>query len=604
MLGYGEPKLEIPQPTQDPSKMKDVDYCAEQITFTLQQALDYADHDYFRNYERMRALGTEVPKKEWRRLPAKVWCLPDSSFDGYIDCFLAMLDFDNKQHSAHIGRFFVISSADKEIDGGFYRTHWDQLVQGLMTYSLGKLGSDRAVCIRDIFDSRPYPLQILSPYHQNKSTFDFLVLHGDGRSQKFYAILVPTLFVGRGMESIDLFESLIDNNTLIFNRLMMDPTEPYPPSCAAKPNVKSLLPVVDPKPSEEPRDNLGAHFVDIQQALREIYGRSYSASRQWSCPHAFANNQMMNGAIVDEVLSVLSTAAFDVAGTELIDCSHPLPVITGSAKCPKTKAVIGSTMFNRLLYRPGLWIAVRGQNRVEARASGYSRTDVSGYGASPSYSTQSYLPLAVTTDDFYSFDITDNPGLSYHKLHLFKASKGLFLIVIWEENVSIVTAKVPQLPVLEPAHYKPQDRDLTFRRNHQRAEFQQIYPNIYPLITSDDTQREQDAVRRYRAEMRKLEDSSIPRPSAPPESPIGPELKEAPVAESKKPSKEAKRYFSSDDDFIDLGTIEALQVPNHPVLPLPVLNLDIPSQQPGAQPTQTQEKQKETKTKKQAVSLL
>lgn len=599
MLGYGEVQLQVPQFVKDPSQMRDVDYCAEQIAFTLQQAVDYADNDYIRNYERMRVMQMEVPKKEWRRRPAKVWCKPDDSFDGYIDCHMAMLDFDDKQHSGNIGRFFVISAADKDIEGGFYRTHWDQLVQSLQTYSLAKISSDRAVCLRELFDARPYPLQILSPYHLNKAMFDFLVLRSDGVSQKFYAILVPTMFVSRAQETLDLFEGLVDNTPVIFNRMMMDPTEPYPASCMPKANSPPFLPLIHPKISEEPRDNLGGHLVDVQQALKEFYGRSYGKG-QWSCPHTFANRHMMNGALVDEVLAMLSTAAINVGAAELLDCSHPLPVITGSPKSPRTKAVIGSTMFNRVLYRPGLWVAVRGQNCVEARTTGYPQSEGSGYGRSRLET--SYIPYAVTTADFYTFDITDNPGLSFQKFHLFKASKGIFMIIIWEENVEMITAHIPQLPMLESQvdFFGGHNNAMPFS-NQGRAEFQQLFPNIYPMLEDVSASREQEAVRRYRAEMRRLEDSSIPRPSAPPESP------EARSVELKKPERLVKKQFApvtvnastSDEEFVDLGALESLEVPRHPIQ-FPVLNLDIPSRQPVNQ----KPPQKKEAEKREAVSLL
>lgn len=505
VLGYTKPKPQIPKATLDPERMRDVDYCAEVLEFTLQQAIDYADEFYISSYQKMRASDKEIPKTEWRRQEAEVWCQADLEFDSYVDCFLGVLDYNGETRSSQIARYFVISSAERAVDCGFFKTHYDQLVTSLKTYPISKLSNDKGRCLKALFDVRPYSLQVISPYHRKKSHFDFLVKRSDGSTDNFTAIIVPTINVARAAQSIDMLESLVEGSPMVFNRIINDPSEMLPEQCR-KPG---LLPTVQPKPSSEPRDHLAGHLADTREALKELYGYKYN--REWSYSISYHNRKAMTSSLCDEVLNVLAHAEVSVASTELLDCSHPLLQMTASPRCPQTRSVIGSSMFQRVINRhPGLWIAIRGQNCVESRTNSLK-----------------YLPLAWTTDDFYSFNIHDNPELSFHKFHIHKGSKGIFVIIVWADKVDLFERTIPQLPQIEA------DRPIDFFNSviipKEVEEFRQIFPNIYPMLEEDPISvpqhhyQRQDDVYAYRSDADRLRiwDTSDKRnrPSAPPQSP-------------------------------------------------------------------------------------
>lgn len=355
------------RPRQQAEDKTDLDFCADALELLLKQAVEHADETYLLAYTQLSERGKLVPRLQWRKQPVEIWCTPDLLAAGHIDCYASVQEIQLNGpaliHSIQIARYFVAPKAELETDGSSLRSHFGLLETDLKTYAFGEGSTKMGACLQALFKQSPLKLRLISPYHPEASSFELLVFKPGEAARSFQACLVPAFQVPSLARDMDVLQSFACSSPTVFLRLFADPLFPVSPAFI------ELFPPVHPRPSQESRRSLRTHLEDAQEALKQFYLRYETV---WECENAHSPNRSMPHPIYEVVLHILQEVERDLESTMLLDCSQPLPMLSGSTQCPRTKGVLGSSMWTRAMCRAGLWIALRGQNWVES-ATGSNR---------------------------------------------------------------------------------------------------------------------------------------------------------------------------------------------------------------------------------------
>jgi hypothetical protein len=395
----------------NPEEYNDIDFASELLALKLGQAILQEDQLFRLHYDRKLAKnpppGT-LPKVFYRETPVVFWCQKDPVYASYIDCWAQITDGERKI-SGRFARYFVLPVEDKEeasapmpstgLEGIRFgnelvsppqpqppsheslllKEHYDKLKESLVKYSVGG-NPELRKCLRDMFgdSTASNARRIFSPFHPKASKFDLQIMRMDGTTGKLKAILAP-IIVHRSRngshwttnsldsnEVVDVLQVLFTEAPEIAFRLLSNPIEGLPKSCLIGPKGMSILPTVPPKVSNESRRNLPGHLADVLQALREIHFKRYAT---WTVVKSVSNRRGIHEDMAIEIMNALEEVKLMGDQAELNDLSHPLTFLSGDRKSPRTRSLMGLSLFQRVICKKGLWIAIRGQNRAESQLS-------------------------------------------------------------------------------------------------------------------------------------------------------------------------------------------------------------------------------------------
>lgn len=393
----------------NPEEYSDIDFAAELLATKLGQAVQQEDQLFRLHYDRILAtnpLPGTLPKVFYRETPVMFWCQKDPVYTSYIDCWAQITEGDRKI-SGRFARYFVLPVDEKEeapapmpstgLEGIRFgnelismpqpqpptheslllREHYDKLKAGLDMYSVGGNPESRR-CLRDMFEvtAASNARRVFSPFHPDDSKFDLQIMRIDGTTGKLKAILAPIIvhksrngahWTTNSLDSnevVDVLEVLFTEAPEIAFRLLSNPIEGLPKSCLIGPKGMSILPTVPPKVSNESRRNLPGHLADVLQALREIHYKRYAT---WTVVKSVSNRKGIHEDMAVEIMNALEEIKLMGDQAELYDLSHPLTFLSGDLKSPRTRSLMGLSLFQRVICKKGLWIAIRGQNRAESQ---------------------------------------------------------------------------------------------------------------------------------------------------------------------------------------------------------------------------------------------
>lgn len=501
-----------PDPT---ALLTETDYCAEILQLLLAKTLKFSDKFYRLTYQKLPSSvvpgGGGGVGSRWRDVPLTVRCRRDPGQDRYLDCTGRAVDFDGQVHACRIARFFVIretelSQHQQQHTGAAQvfaeledtRKHYNMITDK---------SSQRTDFIRGLFEAAQPALQILSPFHLEASRVKLKVrLPSHPTPVPYVAILVPTIPVPYQYPPtcIDVLRVWVDACPFLFYRILLDPIDPLPNP------AQHGMPIINPKPSKTSRRKVSSHFGNVIQAFTEYFSGYYTYADPelikvqgiWDWKVSAHSNNPFRRDQWEAIHGILQVVKDDPEGVEFLDCSHPIPIMTGSGKCPRTLTAIGNAMLARVIHQDRFWIAIR-ENYFNS-STGFERSDES-------------------KDGFDAFDTKDNPYLAYHKFHITKESTGIFIIFVWELTESEMLAKSSRM-MLNRDPVVPSQQLLVSSLQMMPADFQpQIFPRIYPPLDTQDGTREitgmtQATMRAHQMSPHKY-NKNLPNPTAPPNSP-------------------------------------------------------------------------------------
>ncbi len=338
---------------------------------------------------------------------------------GHIICSATLAEKDRESISAPFAMYYMMV---KDPDGLYNQ-------EKLSTYKRYKAGLERQAAdlksnvacesLMFLFSSTSYGRRMFSPFHPENACFPLKVMMPDdfavGAGSERTCQLV---LVSREDGGVNFFD-MINNALTILYRILTDPHQSLPFAAPFQVQPPAILPALD-----------GTQVLDhAKQALsffkEHLLSESRNQVRQWELLEQNGDSRLPK-RISQEILSLLEEASRnDESNYKYIDCSHLLAYMTHSLMAPPTRAVHGLDLFRRVLIgnKPGLWIVIRGQNSFES--------------AFTKVLSNTYMNFQ-TTQEFQKWT-PDGPDVSrslqYTKFHVKSSLKGLFIIVLWDDDL-------------------------------------------------------------------------------------------------------------------------------------------------------------------------
>lgn len=396
-----------------------VDYASDTLELYLQNnVIGYDDKLAARQYTR-RNKGREPPADFWRSIPVSVECKPNESHgvlsSGYITCSVTLSEPERPVLSASFASYYLISP--DPITGVYPEkkiAKFNAYVEELQTAAKQLAQLEELKPLIALFGSTSMGRRRFSPFHPSHAAFDLPVWmpHSPTEFAEEVEVICKLVLLtpARGGCDMTLFAA---NHPHLMYRLLYDPQNALP---AGVPTM------VDPPTSLIFAEHVKQHAIDTHAFLTELL-RTDKSERVWTIKsrESSLQNRAMQAPLAQNVMALLRSVGNDDGSVTAIDCTRTLAYRTGSLLAPPTTSCFELDLFRRVLVGrvPGLWLIVRGQNTYEAY-----------------FSNLVNMPYKMqTNDEFTKWRPEGGSSLSWSKYHIHNGTKGLFIIILWDDDM-------------------------------------------------------------------------------------------------------------------------------------------------------------------------
>lgn len=405
-------------------EVAEVDFAAETLQLRLQNNFLCHDDQLAKMLYARKNRDRPLPLNFWRSLPAQILCQPDESRgviqSGYIDCRIE-ITVNGRTFGGKFATFYMVSP--DPLTGQFAEKKMQKFAARCDAHleRAQKLNTiEKLKGLKALFESTSSERRLISPFHPACSTFDIQVRvptfspfgQETEREVTCKLILVSDL-IGEEDCTFSIFSKA---NPLLMYRLLYDPQYPLPG--LRDQHIRSA-PLPSPKMTD--KDRVGAHVIDARDFLKE----RNKTNAVWTAvtqTYSEGMEEMMIRKIVPSVIELLEGVKRDDPHVRALDLTCPLAYQTGHQLAPPTTSVFELDLFVRVFtgQTPGLWVIARSQNMLEAAASNYVTTPRE----------------SQTLSEFRKWTTNPADRLLWAKYHITNGLKGLFLIIIWDNNLS------------------------------------------------------------------------------------------------------------------------------------------------------------------------
>ena len=302
----------------------------------------------------------------WRsKTPLLIECQVDGirslNGSGYINCYASMDVAGTVQRGRFARYYAVVTGPEEPSEGKMSRLRDFQ--RFLQNYA--QKGRELLHPIIVMFEQCSYGRRLFSPFHPEASMFSGYFRDIDGHQKGFTATLTPAVPAsGSNKGPLDIFMNFVASNPPLFYRMLADPQFALP---------VSKMPPVHPTALASVPDHVIEYCQEVKvflaQLCRPVKEPVWMSLTNAEIEKAGMSDLSAIKKLHQPILDLLSSAISRDPDVHFLDCSSPLPYLTGSPFCPPSKEFIGKGLFARVAHSeaiPGLWIAIRGQNWVES----------------------------------------------------------------------------------------------------------------------------------------------------------------------------------------------------------------------------------------------
>lgn len=439
-------------------KQMPIDLVAEMLTLQLQkQMVDFDDYLASEHYKR-RYQSPPNQLVYWRGVKGEancglqIKCYPEGSFfvpdTGVIHCWATVQDMLHVpegsrpepiyQKVASYG-MLVAKNVDPELCRLFDEMTERQAAQAKEYNEKAASGVHPFSQAKAFFESTSMARRQLSPFHPEcSSPWMTKIRLGPSEEVDVKLVLLSEVDGGVGLPE------WLEYSPITFYRLLGDIELGLPAGC------KGIAPVpFDPPSSPKMGDQVMGHLNGLLEFFDERCGvnRVLPALRQWKLycrsdgfpadkdDHAFGSDKM-----VQLIIGMVKEATSRQNQISFVDCSHPLPLMTGSRWTPPTSSVVGVDLFTRVMIdgaKPGLWMVVRGQNPLK---STFDSVIGDRFGSVDS--------LFQSNQEFSSWlpGLDAPESLQWCKFQIRTSFASIFVIVLWDNDLERYANLYPPPP--------------------------------------------------------------------------------------------------------------------------------------------------------------